>query len=182
MPLLGRIEERVKLPDGVRVDVQGDEVVVRGPDETLSRVLRYPGVTIEADEGEVRVRARLPTKREKAMVGTIRAHIRNMVHGVTEGFQYEMKIVYSHFPMKVSVRGREVVIENFLGERHPRRAVVRGKTKVEVQGDRVVLTGPDREDVSQTAANIEQATAIRGFDPRVFQDGIYIVHKGKLEA
>jgi large subunit ribosomal protein L6 len=179
MPLAGEIVERVEVPDGVQVSLQGDEVVVRSGQETLSRVLRFPGVTIETGEDEVRVRARLPSKREKAMVGTFRSHIRNMIRGVTEGFRYEMKIVYSHFPMKVAVKGSEVVIDNFLGERHPRRARILGKTKVAVKGDQVVLTGPSLEDVAQTAANIEQATRIKGFDPRVFQDGVYIVHKGK---
>ncbi len=118
-----------------------------------------------------------PTKREKALIGTMAAHLRNMITGVMEGFSYEMKIVYSHFPVKASAKGEEFVIENFLGEKFPRRARIVGGTKVEVSGDQVLLTGPDIEAVSQTAANIEQATRIRGFDPRVFQDGIYITKK-----
>ena len=79
--------------------------------------------------------------------------------------------------MKASVKGPEFVIENFLGEKHPRRAKILGDTKVEVSGDQVILKGTDIEKVSQTAANIEQATRIRGFDPRIFQDGIYITKK-----
>src|SRR2546425_1002886 len=97
--------------------------------------------------------------------------------GGTDGFTYEMKIVYSHFPVKAMVKGPEFVIENFLGEKFPRKTSIVGETKVEVKGDQVVLTGPDIEAVSQTAANIEQATHIRGFDPRIFQDGIYITRK-----
>jgi large subunit ribosomal protein L6 len=100
-----------------------------------------------------------------------------MILGVTQGFTYEMKIVYSHFPVKAGVKGSEFVIENFLGEKFPRKTRIVGDTKVEVKGDQVVLTGPDVEAVGQTAANIEQATRIRGFDPRIFQDGIYITRK-----
>jgi large subunit ribosomal protein L6 len=48
---------------------------------------------------------------------------------------------------------------------------------VNVKGDIVDLTGANVEDVGQTAANIERATKIKGFDPRVFQDGIYIIQK-----
>ena len=59
-----------------------------------------------------------------------------------------------------------------------RKARIMGATKVKVSGEEVSLTGPNVEHVSQTAANIEQATTIRGFDPRVFQDGIYITSKG----
>src|SRR5690606_1375479 len=97
--------------------------------------------------------------------------------GVTEGFTYRMKIVYAHFPMSVKVAGDSVVIENFLGERHPRRARIVGDTKVQVKGDEVEVSGINKEDVGQTMANIEQATRIKGRDPRVFQDGIYLVSK-----
>ncbi|HLY77451.1 MAG TPA: 50S ribosomal protein L6, partial [Thermoplasmata archaeon] len=46
----------------------------------------------------------------------------------------------------------------------------------------VILTGPDIERVGQSAANIEQTTKIRDYDPRVFQDGVYIVEKARLRA
>lgn len=111
------------------------------------------------------------------MVGTIRAHINNMIKGVTEGFTYKLKIRYAHFPMKVSVKGNEVIIENFLGEKHPRRARIMEGVTVKISGEDVIVTGIDKEKVGQTAANIEQATRIKGRDPRVFQDGIYIVEK-----
>lgn len=177
MPLTGLKEERVTVPDGVQVKVQGDQVVVSGKGVTLQRTLSHPRVTLQVEGGEVKVRCEYPKRRDGALVGTFAAHLRNMIVGVTQGFTYEMKIVYSHFPVKATVKGPEFVIENFLGEKFPRRARIVGATKVEVKGDQVVLTGPDIEAVSQTAANIEQATKIKGFDPRVFQDGIYITKK-----
>lgn len=177
MPLTGLKEERVKVPDGVQVKLQGDQVVVSGKGVTLQRTLSHPHVALQVEGGEVKVRCEYPKRRDGALVGTFAAHLRNMIVGVTEGFTYEMKIVYSHFPVKATVKGPEFVIENFLGEKFPRRAKILGATKVEVKGDQVVLTGPDIEAVSQTAANIEQATKIKGFDPRVFQDGIYITRK-----
>ncbi len=177
MPLTGLKEERVKIPDGVQVKVQGDQVLVSAKGASLQRTLSHPRVQIVVEDGEVKIRSEYPKRREGALVGTFAAHIRNMLVGVTQGFTYEMKIVYSHFPVKATVKGSEFVIENFLGEKFPRRADIRGATKVEVKGDQVVLTGPDIEAVSQTAANIEQATKIKGFDPRVFQDGIYITKK-----
>jgi len=96
---------------------------------------------------------------------------------VTQGFRCEMKMVYSHFPIKLIVKEEELVIENFLGEKFPRKARLMGEAKVEVKGDQVIVTGRDIENVGQTAANIERATKIKNFDPRVFQDGIYIVLK-----
>ncbi len=177
MPLTGLKEERVKIPDGVQVKLQGEQVVVSGKGVTLQRTLSHPHVTILTEGGEVKVRCEYPKRRDGALVGTFAAHLRNMIVGVTQGFTYEMKIVYSHFPVKATVKGPEFVIENFLGEKFPRKARILGGTKVEVKGDQVLLTGPDIEAVSQTAANIEQATKIKGFDPRVFQDGIYITKK-----
>lgn len=113
------------------------------------------------------------------MTGTIAAHIRNMIKGVTKGYTYRLKIVYAHFPMKVTVKGDTVVIENFLGERAPRYAKILPGVKVEVKGEEVIVSGIDKEKVGQTAANIELATRVRGFDIRKFQDGIYIVSKGE---
>ena len=109
------------------------------------------------------------------MIGTTKAHISNMIVGVTEGFTYTMKIVFAHFPMTVIVE--RVVIDNFLGERHPRFSKIVGSAKVSVKGDEVTITGINKEHVGQTMANLEQATKIKGRDPRVFQDGIYLISK-----
>ena len=180
MPVAGVVEERVKIPKGVKVEVADATVRVGGAKATLARRLSHPRIQLAVEGGEVRIRCELPKRKEKAIVGTYAAHVRNMIAGVTKGWRYRMKIVYSHFPMKAGVKGKEFVIENFLGERHPRRAAIVGETKVTVEGDLVVLEGSDLEAVSQTAANIERATKIKGFDPRVFQDGIYIVAKGEV--
>jgi large subunit ribosomal protein L6 len=116
-------------------------------------------------------------KEQKAMVGTFASHIRNLILGVTDGFECKMSIVYAHFPMQVKVDGKTLIIGNFLGEKKPRVAKILGETKVKVSGSEVVVSGINKEDVGQTAANIEQKTKIKRFDPRTFQDGIYIVQK-----
>ena len=94
-----------------------------------------------------------------------------------------MKIVAAHFPMKVSVKDTDLLIENFLGEKHPRSAPLAAGVSATVDGDFVVLSGRDIEQVGQSAANIERATRIRDYDPRVFQDGIYLVeHAHRKES
>ncbi len=178
MPVSGHVEERVKIPQGVKVELRQGELVVSKGNVSLSRRLRHPRVEVRVADGAVEVSCALPRRREKALVGTFASHVRNMIEGVTKGYTYRMKVVFSHFPMKVGVKGNEVVIENFLGEKFPRRAAIRGRAKVDVKGDQVLVTGSSLEDVSQTAANIEQATVIRNKDPRVFQDGVYITAKG----
>lgn len=177
MPVAGLLEETVAIPDGVKVRFEGGLVTVEAKGHSLRRPLSHPRIQVLPEEKHVKVRCEYPRRREAALVGTFAAHLRNMIVGVTDGFAYEMKIVYSHFPLKASVKGSEFIVENFLGEKFPRKTRIVGDTKVEVKGDQVFLAGPDVEAVGQTAANIEQATRIRGFDPRIFQDGIYITRK-----
>ncbi|EQD29042.1 50S ribosomal protein L6P, partial [mine drainage metagenome] len=75
----------------------------------------------------------------------------------------------------------EVVIENFLGEKFPRISKLRPGTKAQVEGEFVLLSGTDVEQVGQSAANIERTTRIRNYDPRVFQDGIYLIERAHLK-
>ncbi|WBF06384.1 50S ribosomal protein L6 [Methanothermobacter thermautotrophicus] len=176
MVLAALIREEIPIPDGVDVTIDGG-VTVKGPKWELSRKFNHSEISMAVEDDKVVLEVKFPKKKDKAMIGTVRAHISNMITGVTEGFRYRMKIVYAHFPMSVKVAGDKVVIENFLGERHPRTARIVGDTKVQVKGDEVEITGINKEHVGQTMANIEQATKIKGRDPRVFQDGIYLVSK-----
>ncbi|MDH4122913.1 MAG: 50S ribosomal protein L6 [Thermoplasmata archaeon] len=179
MPIAGIIEREFEVPEKVQLTVSGDSITVKGPKGTLMRKFDLRKIKIQKTNGaKYVVKCEYPRIRDKAMIGTIESHILNMIHGVIEGYEYKMKIVYSHFPIKATVKGETFVIENFLGERSPRKTRIVGETKVAVKGDEVTLSGINIEDVGQTAANIELATKIRGYDPRVFQDGIYITHKG----
>jgi large subunit ribosomal protein L6 len=76
-----------------------------------------------------------------------------------------------------------LTIENFIGERNPRKAKIMGDSKIIIKGDDIIVQGINLEDVSQTAANIQNATKIRNKDPRVFLDGIYVYeqHEGFQE-
>ncbi|MEW5937964.1 MAG: 50S ribosomal protein L6 [Candidatus Thermoplasmatota archaeon] len=171
-------EEQVPIPSDVKVAMAGREITVEGAKGKVKRVMDHPSITIEMGDGVVSLSTSSKSKAACALLGTYRAHLLNMFRGVTKGFEHRMKVVYSHFPISVSVKGKTVLIENFLGEKSPRTARVVGDTKVTVKGGDITLTGPDIEDVGQSAANIERATRIKGYDPRVFQDGIYIVKKG----
>lgn len=171
------IKSEVEIPENVVVTVEGKRVIVKGPKGTLSKSFNAP-INIILDGNIIRVEATFPRKKEKALVGTIASHIRNMIIGVTKGFVYKLKIVYAHFPINVKVEGKKILIENFLGERAPRIAEIVGDdVKVRVEGDDVIVEGINIESVGQTAANIQIATKIKNKDPRVFQDGIYVYEK-----
>ena len=181
MATVAEIRRELTIPKGVTASLAARRLAVKGPKGNLERLFSHPRVAVTLHQGgggqQIVVSTTLPGRREKALVGTWEAHAANMIRGVTQGFSCKMKIVYAHFPIKVSVKGDIVVIENFLGERTPRSADVVRKSKVEIAGDAVTVTSPDIEAAGQTAANIELATRVKGFDPRVFQDGIYIVQK-----
>ncbi len=171
------IEKTVEIPEEVDLTVDGLSVSVSGPNGELSRTFNLRGIVLEKEENKVIVKSDSKRKRHKALVGTISSHIRNMIEGVTEGFTSKLKVVYSHFPVSVSVEGDKVKIENFIGGEKSRYAKIVGDTEVEVNGDDVEVTGSNKEDVGQTAANIEQVAQVKNKDPRVFQDGIYIVKR-----
>lgn len=171
-----RIE--VDVPQGVTVTLGGATLTMKGQKGQVAREFRFPGIRLAPADGKIVVEAARADKQSRATVGTFASHIRNMITGVTEGYEYRMKIVYAHFPIQVKVEGKDrVSIGNFLGERKPRYASIMGETTVTVAGDRVTITGNNKEHVGQTAANIEQACKIRNRDPRVFQDGVYIIEK-----
>ncbi len=182
------VVEEVPIPEGVEVKVEGKRVTVKGPKGELTRDFSHArGVLIsvveEGGEKKVKVEAYFANRRKKALVGTIASHIENMITGVTKGFRYKMKIVYSHFPINVKVdeKNKLIYIENFLGEKAPRVAKIHGNVKITVKGDDVIIEGINIEEVGQTAANIEQATKVKEFDRRVFMDGIYIYEREVAE-
>ncbi|MHC3129602.1 MAG: 50S ribosomal protein L6 [Candidatus Bathyarchaeota archaeon] len=167
----------VEIPEGVEGKLEGRIVTIKGEKGELVRDFSHAPINIQLEDKTVTVQASWPRKKEAALVGTVRSHIQNMIKGVTKGFTYKLKIVFSHFPITVKIKEKTLTIENFTGERNPRKAKIMGETKVTVKGDDIIVQGINLEDVSQTAANIQNATKIRNKDPRVFLDGIYVYEK-----
>ena len=174
---LPEISRTIEAPEGALVTLAGKIVTVKGAKGTLTRDFSYVPISINVDGQTVCVRAEWPRKKEAALVGTIYSHIQNMITGVQKGFTYKLKIVFSHFPISAKVQGKSVLIENFTGERRARRIKIFGDVKVRVESEDIVVQGLNLEDVSQTAANIEQATKVKKKDPRVFLDGIYVYER-----
>ncbi|MGB9719170.1 MAG: 50S ribosomal protein L6 [Candidatus Anstonellales archaeon] len=157
----------VEVPNGVEVKSDGSAIHVKGPKGEASKLIKAK-FTLSIKEGRVEVEAA-----SAPLKNTIKAHVRNLIRGVTEGFQKRMVIRYAHFPVTIEVKGKTVLIKNFLGEKRPRMTKLCGSTKIDVKGQEVILSGPSLEDVSETAANLRRTTRIKEKDGRVFQDGIY---------
>mgnify|MGYP001091467044 CR=1 FL=1 len=178
--VLGEVAERsVEIPQDVKIELSGRVVKVTGPKGTLEENLSHLPVALTLQDRMLTIKTAWPRKREYAMVGTAAAHVRNMIKGVTQGFRYKLKLVHAHFPLTVKVKEdkRVLLIENFTGEKSPRKVGLLGNVSVKVAQDEITVEGMNLQDVSQTAANIEHATRIKDKDQRVFLDGIYIFEK-----
>ena len=176
------VKEQVIMPEGVTPSLERGLLSLKGSQGSVSREFIYPKIDVAIDKTEdgltaVFISSPLYTLREKKIIRTFRAHIRNMVKGVTEGHEYKLKICSGHFPMNVTVKGQTIEVKNFFGESVPRTYSFSDDVKVAVNGESVVVTGIEKELVAQTAASIEKLTRRVGFDRKVFQDGIYIVEK-----
>lgn len=177
-----RTRATVEVPAGVKVSLHGRELRAEGPRGRSTRTFPTDAIRLGIEPGAVHLDLQLrpDRKRAKSLLNTWEAHLANLVGGVSRGFEARLKVVAAHFPMKVQAKDGELVIENFLGEKYPRSAPLLPQVTAQVEGDIVVLSGPDVELVGQSAANIERATRIRDYDPRVFQDGIYLTEHARL--
>jgi len=178
------LERTVSIPDQVSVQVEGRTVKVKGPLGSLQENLSHLPVSINVNDNKVRLETTWPRKREIGMLGTAAAHVRNMLKGVTQGYRYELRTVYAHFPVTVKVdeKAKVLKIENFTGEKTPRYAKIVEGVKVDVKGEDISVEGIDLKSVSQTAANIQDSTKIKKKDLRVFLDGIYVSGKGPAQT
>ena len=177
MAKIADIKEEITIPENIEVTLRNNNITVKGEKGTISRFLTHPKIDINIKGKVIEVKCKNPRRREKALTGTFVAHIKNMLRGITEGFEYKMKTVFSHFPIKTSVEKNEFIIQNFLGERAARKAKIIEGVNVEVNGEDITIKGIDKEKVGQTVANIERATKVRNRDIRVFQDGVYRISK-----
>ena len=174
------MKDVLEIPEGITVTKKKHMLGFVGPLGKTFKSFRKIAVNIDISDGKILLNAAGPRKRDYAILHTSRSIINNICEGLIHGYTIKMKIVFAHFPVTVRVDGSKVLIENFQGERSARTTRIIGSTtKVMPKGDDVVITGAVWTDVTQTAANIELATKVKGKDHRVFLDGIYVYEKSK---
>ncbi len=141
----------IPLPDGVRVTVTEQEVVVEGPHGRLVQRYEPQYVEIVVDDGEVRVQRKGDRAVFRARHGLYRALIANMVHGVSQKWQKELEI--HGLGYRARLEGKTLVLE--LGYSHPIRYEVPQGVEVEVPDQqKIVVRGIDKQLVGQVAAEI----------------------------
>ena len=169
--------EKQELPDGITAAMTDNVLVIKGPSGEVSRKLNDPSVTMKAEGNTVTLSCKQGTKRQKRVINSYRAHIRNMITGVQTPYIYKLKICSGHFPIQVSMSEDTLAVKNFLGEKSPRTLRLKQGATVKIDGDIITVESPSIEIAGNVASQIEYLTAKRGRDLRIFQDGIYIIEK-----
>nr|AJS12695.1 50S ribosomal protein L6P [uncultured archaeon] len=172
-----KLFKEIEIPQGMEASVNGNVIMVKGDKGEIKKKLNVKSVDVEIKGGKIIIGNERASKKEKRLINTYAAHIRNMINGLGEEFEYKLKIVYSHFPMTVELHGHEAIVKNFLGEKIPRKLKILKGVNVNIDKENITVKSHDRELAGQTAANFEVATKIRNRDRRVFQDGIFITNK-----
>ena len=151
-------KQPVTIPSGVSVSVEGSKVTVKGPKGSLS--LDVPATCAVAQEGNtVVVKRANDEKSVRASHGSTRAHLANMVHGVTDGFSKELEIVGVGY--KAEAKGKTLVLT--IGYSHLVNFPVPDGIAVETpEPTKIKVSGIDRQRVGQVAAEIR---AVRSPEP-----------------
>ncbi len=167
------LKAEYEFPEGVTAILEDKELVVKGSRGELKEKMSHPKVDLKVDNNVMTITSEDENRKTKAVMWTWKALAKSMTVGVTAGWQCDLKLVYSHFPVKLKQEGNKLIIENFLGERERKEVVIPEEVKLEIKGNELIVTGNDKEKVGQAAALIEQKVTVKKFDRRVFQDGIY---------
>lgn len=173
--------QEIEIPEGVELTLEDEEIIIKGPEGENKRKFNFENLDVNIEKGKLIIGNEKSTKKEKRMMNTITARIKNMLKGIQEPFEYKLKVCSSHFPISVRVEGINIEIKNFLGEKIPRTFQIPEGVEIKVDKDIVTVSSIDKELAGQVAADFEKATKIKGRDKRIFQDGIWIINKAGKE-
>lgn len=180
--------ELLAIPDGVDVKIRSRIVTVTGPRGKLVKDLKHLNVTfIRRSDKLIEISLHHGLRKDVATLRTVKSLVENMITGVTKGYKYKMRYVYAHFPINVNIEQVDgttaVEIRNFIGEKIVRRVQMLPGVEVETSKnvkDEIVLSGNSLENVSQSAADIQQICRVKNKDIRKFLDGLYVSERGNI--
>ncbi len=173
------MKKEIDVPNDVKIQVSGNKIIFEGEKGRIERTIDHPYLKLKLEGNKIILETIKDNRKNKRILNTWVAHIKNDIKGVRKGYVYKLKAIYTHFPMSFKIEGDKFIIKNFAGGRGERIAKILPGVKVEINKQEITVSGIDLWKVSQTAANLENVTRITGKDRRIFQDGIYIIKKGK---
>ncbi len=140
----------IHFPKGVKVEKKDQRIKIVGPKGELS--VNIPSsIGVEISDSEIHLKRSSDEKSQKALHGTWRAHLANMLKGVSEGFQKKLEIVGVGY--KAELKGKRVQLA--LGYSHPILFAPPDNIKIEVpQPTNIIISGIDKQLVGQVAAKL----------------------------
>jgi len=172
-----KLSEKMQIPEGISCHYKDEIFSCSKSGVSLSRRMHIPGVQFQIKGNEIHLDTAKGNKNQFKMMKSNIAHLNNLFKGLNEKYTYQLEACNVHFPMTLKVDAGKLTINNFLGEKVPRHALILPDVHVDVKGQKITVTSHNKDHAGQTAANIEKATKIRNRDRRVFQDGIFITEK-----
>jgi large subunit ribosomal protein L6 len=168
----------IKIPEEISVKQDGNVLIFKNSSEEVKKTMNEKFKT-KLNENKITLERKNAGKSERKIIGTARAHIKNIIKGLTEKFTYKLQVLSVHFPTTVSIDNstNELVVKNFLGEKIDRRIKLIPGADIKINKDIIEITASNKELAGQNAANMEKMTRVRKRDRRIFQDGIYIIEK-----
>jgi large subunit ribosomal protein L6 len=143
-------KKAVAVPSGVTASVDGQTVTMKGPKGALSYVVA-DDIAVAMDKGAIKVTPKSETKRARAMWGTSRTRVANLIAGVTKGFESKLEIVGVGY--RAAVQGRNLQIA--LGFSHDVIfPIPDGITITTAKPTELLVSGIDKQKVGQVAAEI----------------------------
>jgi large subunit ribosomal protein L6 len=173
-----KMQEILEIPSGINAEIVGNEIVIKKDNKEVKRMINNR-ISVKVEGNKITISSKKISKREKKILFTAKAHIKNALEGLTKPFKYKLQAVSVHFPMTLEVdkTNNMLIIKNFLGEKKPRTIKIIQGVEIKLNKDLIELESADIEKAGQVAANIEKGSKIRSRDRRVFQDGIFITEK-----
>merc|ERR1719188_1994601 len=188
-------EDFVEIPAGVTVNCNARKVTVKGPKGEVKKNFSHLAVELQKMKQNnkkrngtyIRIRMWFGGYKQACSVNTLKSLIENMITGVTEGYRYKMRLVYSHFPINAIIPkdGEQITVRNFPGGKQDKLIPMVGGTKVKLTPsnevkDELVFEGNDNAAVSLCCARVSQVCKTGRKDVRKFLDGIYVSAKQKV--
>ncbi|KIW67475.1 hypothetical protein PV04_06722 [Phialophora macrospora] len=186
-------QEQLVIPEDVKIHIRSRIVTVEGPRGKLTKDLSHIAVTFtigkdKAGKQLVQIEIHHGSRKNVATLRTVKSLIQNLVIGVTKGYKYKMRYVYAHFPINVNIEKNpdglyQLEVRNFLGEKIVRNVTMHEGVTVEASKgvkDQIEITGNSLENVSQSAADLQQICRVRNKDIRKFLDGLYVSERGNI--
>lgn len=149
MSRIGRLP--ITVPSGVDVTIDGATVSVKGPKGELNHEVPNP-IEVSLEEGTLTVSRPNDERESRSLHGLTRTLIDNMIVGVTNGYEKQLEVVGTGY--RVLAKGSD--LEFALGYSHPVPVKAPEGIAFKVEGNKVTVSGIDKQRVGETAANIRK--------------------------